>query len=280
MSEQVLKLQDATGQSQLTVYPERGGIITSWQVQGQEMFYLDTERFTDPSLSVRGGNPILFPICGNLPADSYTHAGQTYRLKQHGFARSLPWRILAQTSDQVTLGLSSQPATLEHYPFEFRLEFTYRLLADTLEIISVVVNTGSQTLPFSLGFHPYFLANNKSQLKFQLPAQQMQPNGATAPLAFTGEFDWQQPEIDVALRPLTDIRAAVQQPERTLMFSYDSVFTTLVFWTLQDKPFYCLEPWSAPRNALNTGEDLLHVPAGERWQARFALQVVKPASFG
>jgi len=27
---------------------------------------MDTERFKDPTLSVQGGIPLLFPICGNL----------------------------------------------------------------------------------------------------------------------------------------------------------------------------------------------------------------------
>ncbi|MFM8008354.1 MAG: aldose epimerase, partial [Dolichospermum sp.] len=60
-------LSDKTAGTQIEVVPERGGIITSWLVQGQEIFYMDSERFTHPDLSVRGGNPILFPLCGNLP---------------------------------------------------------------------------------------------------------------------------------------------------------------------------------------------------------------------
>ncbi len=54
-------LSDDTANSQIEVVPERGGIITHWRIQGQELFYLDHERFTHPDLSVRGGNPILFP---------------------------------------------------------------------------------------------------------------------------------------------------------------------------------------------------------------------------
>ncbi|MFM7909365.1 MAG: aldose epimerase, partial [Microcystis sp.] len=30
-------------------------------------------------------------------------------------------------------------------------------------------------------------------------------------------------------------------------------------WTLKDKNYICLEPWSAPRNALNTGEHLTYL---------------------
>jgi D-hexose-6-phosphate mutarotase len=33
-------------------------MITRWQVQGQDILYLDAERFADPTLTVRGGVPM------------------------------------------------------------------------------------------------------------------------------------------------------------------------------------------------------------------------------
>ncbi|MFM7885837.1 MAG: aldose epimerase, partial [Pseudanabaena sp.] len=39
-------LSDSSTNSLVEVVPERGGIITSWQINGKEVFYLDTERFT------------------------------------------------------------------------------------------------------------------------------------------------------------------------------------------------------------------------------------------
>jgi galactose mutarotase-like enzyme len=66
-------LTDDSAESKLEVVPERGGIITGWQVKGKEILYLDAERFANPALSVRGGIPILFPICGNLPNNTYTY---------------------------------------------------------------------------------------------------------------------------------------------------------------------------------------------------------------
>ncbi len=53
-------LSDKTALSRLEVVPELGGIITHWQLQGQEIFYLDSERLKNSDLSVRGGIPILF----------------------------------------------------------------------------------------------------------------------------------------------------------------------------------------------------------------------------
>ena len=80
----------------IRVVPERGGLLTGWQVDGREVVYLDLERFLTPGQSVRGGAPVLFPICGNLPDDSLPLAdGRTASLKQHGFARTMPWSLSA-----------------------------------------------------------------------------------------------------------------------------------------------------------------------------------------
>jgi galactose mutarotase-like enzyme len=48
---------------------------------------------------------------------------------------------------------------------------------------------------------------------------------------------------------------------------------TLVFWTLKDQSFSCLEPWTAPGNALNTGLDLIHLPGGSHLGARMTFGV-------
>ena len=53
----------------LKISPERGGLITSWKCNGREILYLDQLRFSDLSKSIRGGIPVLFPICGDLPGN-------------------------------------------------------------------------------------------------------------------------------------------------------------------------------------------------------------------
>jgi galactose mutarotase-like enzyme len=47
-----------------------------------------------------------------------------------------------------------------------------------------------------------------------------------------------------------------------LTVEYDDHYSILVFWAVKGKDFYCLEPWTAPRNALNTGKSLLIAEPG------------------
>ncbi|MFN6517252.1 MAG: aldose epimerase [Nostoc sp. CreGUA01] len=270
-------LSDETAGSQLEVVPERGGIITRWRIQGQEIFYLDTERFANPDLSVRGGNPILFPICGNLPDNTYTYDGKQYTLKQHGFARDLPWEVTDQVTEDkasLTLVLKSNEQTRIVYPFDFQLIFTYELQGNTLEIHQQYQNLSSASLPFSSGFHPYFLTHDKTGLEFEIPSQEYQNQITKEIHAFKGNFDFNQNEIDVAFKQLTSKSASVTDNNRKLKLTldYGDEYPILVFWTLKGKDFYCLEPWSAARNSLNTGEHLIILDPGGSYTASVRLK--------
>ncbi|HEY9819793.1 MAG TPA: aldose epimerase [Candidatus Sericytochromatia bacterium] len=269
-------LTDQDAQSQLEVVPERGGIITSWSLQGQDILYLDAARFADPKLSVRGGIPILFPICGNLPDNTYTYQGQSYTLKQHGFARDLPWEVTDQvTTDMVslTLVLKSNDQTRSVYPFDFQLAFTYQLKGNTLEIHQRYTNHSTEAMPFSTGLHPYFSTSDKTQLELAIPSSEYLDQITKDVHAFNGTFDWNLDEIDVAFRQVSNTSASVTDKERQLKLtlSYSDLYSTLVFWTVKGKDYYCLEPWSAPRNALNTGEHLTELAPGASYEVSVKL---------
>lgn len=274
-------LRDEASTSQIEVVPERGAIITSWRVQDQDILYLDAERFANPDLSVRGGIPILFPICGNLPENKYTYKGQQYTLKQHGFARDLPWEVETvhqpslQDGVSLTLVLNSNDQTRAVYPFDFQLAFTYQIQGNTLKIHQRYTNHSGEPMPFSTGLHPYFWTPDKTQLNFEIPASEYtdQRNGTTHP--FNGAFDFSSDEIDVAFRQLTAQSASATDASRglKLLLNWDKTYSTFVFWTVKGKDYYCLEPWTASRNALNTGEQLIHLEPGATQETLVQLTV-------
>lgn len=260
-------LSDKLANSSLEVVPERGGIATSWRVSGKEIFYLDAERFANPELTVRGGIPILFPICGNLPDNTYRYKGVPRTLKQHGFARDLPWAAADRVTEgkaALTLVLDSNDRTKAVYPFDFRLAFTYQIKGNALEIFQRYTNLSAEPMPFSSGLHPYFLAPDKSKLRFEIPGMQYRDQRTQKKGYFTSVFDPTLEEIDVSFDELTGLAATVTDAGRRLRMtlSYNSSYGKLVFWTLKGKDFYCLEPWTAPRNALNTGEHLIYLQPG------------------
>ena len=217
-------LSDDSSGSQIEVVPERGGIVTSWKINGQEVFYLDTERFTHPDLSVRGGNPIVFPLCGNLPDNTYNVDGKDYQIKQHGFARELPWTATAQNNDgaaSVTVELASNEETKAVYPFDFHLAFTYSLQGNTLEIRQEYKNLSATPMPFSSGFHPYFLCGDKNQIEANIPSVSYQDNRTKENFAFDGKFDFDQDEIDAVFGKLNSRSTSIIDNSRNLKIAID-----------------------------------------------------------
>ena len=212
-------LQDTDSDSKVEVVPERGGIITRWQLQGRDIFYMDWERFTNPELSVRGGVPILFPICGNLPHDTYTVKGQQYKLKQHGFARNSAWEVTEQSNNSsagMTLLLNSSEATRAVYPFDFQVAFTYQVRGNVLTIKQNYTNLSQEILPFATGFHPYFQVEDKSQLDLDIPATEYVAKDTQEIIPFDGSFDFQSEEIDAAFPRINKSSSSFTDHQRRL----------------------------------------------------------------
>lgn len=271
-------LSDSESEAHLEVVPERGGIITRWQLRGKDILYFDEKRFADASLSVRGGIPILFPICGNLPNNTYTHHGQSYTLKQHGFARDLPWEVIAQTTEScasLSLSLESNTTTYAVYPFDFQFVLTYQLQGNRLNILLQFTNHAAEKMPFSVGFHPYFQVEDKNKLVFDIPASYYQNQITKEIHPFPGNFDFNEDEIDVAFEDVTHLSCGYtdQSRRQEIRLSYSEIFSTVVFWTVKGKDYICLEPWSAPRNALNTGKSLLYLEPQSSFESSVEITV-------
>jgi galactose mutarotase-like enzyme len=101
--------------------------------------------------------PVLFPIVGRLKNDTLRHAGNTYRMTQHGFARDRRFAWLSRTAIGCRLVLHEDGETRAVFPFAFRLEVAFTLDDDTLEQSVTISNPGRTVLPASFGAHPGFV---------------------------------------------------------------------------------------------------------------------------
>jgi galactose mutarotase-like enzyme len=235
----------ATGDAQLFVAPARGGMATRFFVGDRAVFYLDETTLLDPAKNVRGGNPVLFPSPGKLSDDRFTRPGEGHagKLGQHGFARSSAWEVTEQQGTDVTLKLAANDATRAVYPWDFTLTYRYQLRqtdreAAVLRIDQRFETTSATPVPFGAGFHPYFAVPQATKAKIDLTAAEVDLHLV--------DHDANVATLDLGDGSRIEVRAS---PE----------FRAWVVWTLEGKDFVCVEPWTGPANALNTGEGLLHV---------------------
>jgi galactose mutarotase-like enzyme len=223
------------------IVPERGGIITRFAVEGDEIFYLDPATLADAGKNVRGGVPILFPVAGKPPAGS--------PMKQHGFARNLPFRVTRQEAPALTMILEASEETLRVFPYRFALELSVEVGPRSLELSIRVTNRGDGPMPLHFGLHPYFHVGDKASARIATDAARAFDN-TTGRTGDYREPDWSQGELDLHLLDQKAHRTTLKADGmRPRVIEWDGFLPTLVLWTQPAKPFLCIEPWSAPSNA-------------------------------
>ncbi len=264
------------GPCQAQLSPQRGAIVTSLKLDDIEALYLDRATFDDSTRNVRGGIPMLFPICGPTAEPTYRWKEGEHTMKQHGFARNLEWRVIDLGRSYAALELEDSEATHDQYPFAFRYQLEYRVSPHGLRIGQVISNLGEEAMPLQFGFHPYFLVGEKSKLQFNLPVRRYLDNKSEAQGEFQG-FDFSRDEIDWSFPSPTSPRSGFTDPERGLKIEIESdpLYKVLVFWTPRETPFVCLEPWSSTRLGFPDAPDITRLEPGESLGAGVELKLAK-----
>jgi galactose mutarotase-like enzyme len=258
---QTLMLRD--GASRAEIVPERGGIITRFAVGESPVLYLDEATLVDPTKNVRGGVPVLFPSPGKLTGDAFAYDGRRGQLGQHGLARTLPWTVVAADERRAVLELRSDDATRVRYPWSFALRTTITLVGPRLRLDQRVSNLDDAPLPFGLGLHPYFFVADADKAASQIDtaATRAFDNVRKEIVALRG-IDLTQPEVDLHLLDHGATHGVLRTPRGVIRVDASAEYRRWVVWTLRGRDFVCLEPWTCPGDALNTGEGLLVLPPG------------------
>ena len=259
---------------QLRVVPERGGLITGWRCGGRELVYLDLERFLDPALSVRGGIPVLFPICGGLPNNSLPLPQGVFSLAQHGFARQQPWQLSALADGQgIALELRDSETSRVSYPFAFLLRLEVRLETAALAITTTVRNNSRDVMPFSFGLHPYFNVTNLKTARLQGLPEQCLNHLSMAEANTADQLRQLNDGVDLLVHPSGDVRLVDPEAGTSLELQLSAPFDLAVIWTEPPRPMVCVEPWTGPRQALISGDRKLELEAGESCQLQTRYQL-------
>ena len=247
----------------LRVIPERGGLVSAWTCGGQERLYFDEERFADPSKSIRGGIPVLFPICGNLPGDRLEVDGVAHTLRQHGFARDLPWTLEALDDQSgIRLSLASTPETLAACPFRFRVEMELRALAQALEIRTTIENHSAQPMPFSFGLHPYFSVSDLTRTRLTGLPDRCLNHLEMAPAATQAQLERLADGVDFLCQPQGPVTLVDDVSGSQLQLQHQAPLDLTVVWTEPPRSMVCLEPWTGPRQSLLSGDRRLTIQPG------------------
>jgi len=281
----------AQGDLQATFLPALGFLGVSLSHGGTELLALPggVEGYRAGHVT---GLPLLAPWANRLAARRYSIAGVDVDLEGiplhedpnglpiHGTMNAQPdWDITALDDHRVhaTFRFGEHPDLLASFPFPHDLTLDVSLTDGSLTVETSIRPTGERSVPVSFGWHPYLrLPEARGSTRLCLPACEHAvlddrgiPTGDTEPQPDEGET--------LADRSLDDLyllgeerTLALEGRSRAISVRLEQGYPYAQVYSPADAPFACLEPMTAPTNALVTGQCPLVAP-GDRFIARFSI---------
>ncbi len=227
----------------------------------------------------RRHSPVLFPIVGRLAGDHLRHRGRTYPMTQHGFARDKPFAWARKGPRSCTLVLTDDADTRARYPFAFRLEVTYTLVRQQLDVTFDITNTGDELLPASIGAHPAFnwplqpdLAKTDYRLIFAddepAPIRRLkdglllktpQPTPVEGNILPLSERLFDEDAVIMDQPASSSVRYAAERGP-ALEMSWQGVRELGVWSKPSGAPFLCIEPWHGLASPVDFDGDFVDKP--------------------
>lgn len=245
-----------------TIILQNRSFYTEINLSGAELIFFGKEHTGNILWSKQTAHwnrvaPNLFPIVGRLLNDSYTFQGKPYSLTQHGFARDREFEVVEQHETTVRLRLVSDAESLLVYPFYFVFDVIYSLSETGLTISYETQNTGEGTMYYSVGGHPAFQLNEPLENYYlgfdsaiQLERQELTGSYFSGEGAYYGVSDHLnlgdelfEQDAFVLKDPQFQSVSLKHRDGETLMRMHCDSWTAIGFWTKNDAPFLCIEPW-------------------------------------
>jgi aldose 1-epimerase len=238
--------------------------------------------------------PFLHPWANRLAGDGYAVGETVVALDPDDAAlgrdgNGLPLHGTLAPAGAWRWELEDAVAVLHHagedgsaFPFPHLIRVTFTVIGDRLEITTTLVATGDVAVPVSFGWHPYFTlpGTPRADWVVALPerhgvafdargiptgsgAEQTAEAAPLAARAFDDGFDGLAPGATLA----------VSDAYRRISVELLEGYPVGQIFAPPEHRIVCLEPMTAPVDALRGGEGLRCVEPGESFTARFAIAV-------
>lgn len=240
-----------------------------------------------------GRSPILFPIIGGLPDETYTWKGQAFHMASHGFAKRTEFELSNKTENTLELKISDTEETRAQYPFAFDFYVIYTIKGNTLSEGFRIVNRNDDVMPFSVGGHPAFncpmeTGKDYSDYVIRFEKPETADRRIKANKVLTGEV-W--PFLDnesekplahswfyndaVILHGLKSNWVELTAGGRCVHMDFTG-FPDFGIWSCaNDGPYVCLEPWfgvdstKGDSGKFEEKEGLVYLDAHQTFEAAF-----------
>lgn len=282
------------GHMTVRVSPKGGALVDGTTSDGRQFLRSYEKAMRDFTVSQAACFPLV-PIGNRVAGNEFHFAGKRRVLAPntgeslyiHGDGWLGQWDVLEASPATVTLAFDKRAT--ENSPYEYRAGQSLRLSGPRLDLGLSVENCGNETLPFGIGFHPFFPRTPKTTLwasasswwtedQSHLPQSRQQlPEAMDFSIAKPIPAHW----INNAFEGW-DGTARIDWPEQGLSLRIEAtdIFSRfMLFAPRLDRSFFCLEPMSHTPNALAHVETdpkgLLLLAPGEKLDGALSLTIVE-----
>jgi len=205
----------------------------------------------------------------------------------------MPWTAEPVEENELRLIFTDDETTRTMYPFSFRVEITYRIEDDRFVAEPLFTNRSDPAagpMPFYAGFHPYIATPGPGAGKSEVtvdhsPLKRLAYNASLNDLV--GEAPcpvFPQAVTSPELRELL----TVVPPDNEVVMRFPDGFSLhcttsghygyVQHYTMEEKGFFCFEPWMSHPNSFNTAGACTWVEPGETLATRLDLWTEGPAA--
>lgn len=264
MSRLPIKFMLRAGQAECELWPDFGGSIAHWSINGQNMFRTASNDAANQPLPLNMASFPLVPYSNRIGFGRFEWDGLPIQLELnfppeahalHGTGWMAQWNVVSQSADAAVLCHNHKAD--KHWPWNFEAEQHIQLTEYGLTIHMVARNLSDQAAPLAFGHHPYFDCHGAT-LTFGADTvwrtgKDGLPDYTEAPL---GNFDFTNG------RPVDghtldngyagwDGHANIRWGDRPLQLYIRSDMHAAVVYIPNDKGYFCFEPVPHINNALN-----------------------------
>ena len=243
-----------------------------------------------PSYSKTYASAILFPFANRIENGSYHFHNKVFKLSNneakghnalHGLVYNKSFKLIDQVASENRASITvsyEEIQPISGFPYKYGITLHYVLTNNSLELIVDIANNDQNEFPFSLGWHPYFIAsdlhhsflNINSDEKI-LVNEKMIPNG-TAQINWTGSKKIRDVSFDDCFILNTNM-VEFKTPEYHIDFSFSPHKNYLQLYTPYDRKSMAIEPQTAPANSFNTQKGLQILHPNERFNLSWKIKL-------
>lgn len=249
----------------LTLDPARGARLDrlDWHHHARGWQPLLVQR--QPNGPAQAGCFIMAPFANRIASGTFRFGGIDHAIPVnlpqenmaiHGHARDKSWQVLDADRSQARLDLGP----CRHGPWRFAMELQIALSPQGVTLDLGLTNRGAATMPFGMGFHPWFAKTKGATLAFTAP-RALRRDAQGLPLDRTDPcpaFDPAAPHdlakiawCDALFPDWSDRHARITTPAAEITLQAGGALRHLHVYVPDTLPVFCAEPVSHAPDAIN-----------------------------